>query len=150
MSIQSVALDACVLRDLEIGDDEDVLTNVDVISDLRDRGLPLAVDFEHHILNEYFRVLQPNSLGRRFLTSCIRRSVILYTAGKLAHKHMEALNRHRFDPNDIPYLAVARETEGLYVTSEEKHLRPNRRQFVLETCGVEIVTLHELGEIIGR
>jgi hypothetical protein len=144
MTTLAVAIDACVLHDLMDGEDEEVLQKLDVISALRDKRVQLAVDYDRHIINEYFRVLEPDSLGRRFVTYCIKESLVLYLPGRLVRKQAESLTRQRFDPNDVPYVAVAQAANGLYVTSEEKHLRPAQKNLLLKVCAVRVVTLAEL------
>ena len=139
-----VAMDTGVLHDLEIGENEEVLAKVDVVSSLRRHGAYLAVDYERHILNEYFRVLPADTLGRRFVTSCIRRSVIQYASGRLPQRQLEALRRDQFDPDDLPFIGVARATGGVFVTSEEKHLKQERRDLLLSVYGVRVVSLLEL------
>jgi hypothetical protein len=148
MSDLAVALDACVLHDLQEGEDEEVFTKLSAISIMRDRRVQLAVDHTHHIIGEYFRVLQANSLGRRFVTSCIRQSLIIYVSGRLRDEQVKALTEQGFDPSDMPYLAVAQATSKLYVTSEEKHLRSTRREFLFEVCSVRVATLLELAEFL--
>jgi hypothetical protein len=139
-----VAMDTGVLHDLEIGENEEVFAKIDIVSSLRRHGAYLAVDYERHILNEYFRVLPSDSLGRRFITSCIRRSVLQYASGRLPRRQLEILRRDQFDPDDLPFIGVARATGGVFVTSEEKHLKQDRRDLVLTVCGVRVLSLLEL------
>ncbi len=129
----------CLLDALEY---DGLVVAVAAIHTLEERNVPLLLDSEGHVVAEYERNLPPRSLGRRFFATQMSRGRFTYHSGVATGACRGALRRMRFDPSDVPYVAVAQHAGGgFYLTHESKHLEPTRMQRVLEACGVTIASI---------
>ncbi len=145
-----VALDTCVLADLESGPDEEVLSKIDTISmlrtHLRSGAVRLVLDFESLLISEYETVLPQDSLGRRFHSSCTGANYYQYASSRPTGRCKRCLERIGFDPSDVKFVGLL-QPGGIYVTSEVKHLEPNTRNEVSQGCDVQILSLQELEQV---
>lgn len=147
MTWVGVALDTCLLHDLDTGADDEVMDRVDEISALRNmmrRGkLKLLLDYDGHIMSEYRANLPVGRLGRRFVTAAVRGSTVQYCSSARSRICAQKLEADSFDPSDLPFIGVAQSVGGFYVTTERKHLVDRRRTIALQWCSVTIATLTE-------
>lgn len=151
MTSLTLALDTCVLADLETGPDDEVLSKIDTISMLRAHlragSVRLVLDHERQIISEYETVLPRDSLGRRFHSSCTGASYYDYASSRPTRACSECLDRIGFDPSDVKFIGLL-QPGGIYVTSEEKHLDRSRRDDVWRCCRVRIACLQELESLL--
>jgi hypothetical protein len=132
---------------LDVGDPEEVLRNVDLVNQIRHglehNGVTFLFDHEGHIRREY-QNLRTRSLGKHLVTVAVKWSAVTYATGKPTKKCLASLRSDGFDQSDVTYVAVAQHQNGVYVTTEEKHLRAPRRQCVKQGCSVSIESLEGL------
>jgi hypothetical protein len=144
-------LDTCVLADLDSGTDEVVLANLDLIAELRRHlkfsRVQLVLDFERHVVAEYETVLQQDSLGRRFHTTCISLNYYTYASSRPTNACGTCLEALGFDPSDRKFVGLL-QPGGFYVTTEQKHLAQPVRDRVSQCCSVQIMTLEELCRLL--
>ena len=150
-----VALDTCVLAGVEDGDDDEkVLHQVRTLVMLRESLIvgqaQLLLDDQYRIGKEYERVLTPSAgLGAKLVRSAYKNNWVYSSSARAKATCLEALKRITFDPPDRVFVAVAAVAGGIYVTSEEKHLTPERREAVFRVCGVRILSPDELPPLLG-
>lgn len=147
MTWVGIALDTCLLRDLEAGPLEEYWVRIDVVARLRtamNQGkVKLLLDHGGFILREYEN-LPPDRLGRRFVNQALKTGTLYSVSGSLTSSAKGTLIEHGVDNDDFPFIAVAQVVQGYYVTTEIKHLTATRRQLIAHHCGVTVARLEEL------
>ncbi len=148
MKPSALAMDTCWLADLD-GEAPDKLEKLTFLMDARRLGVPILLDHEDLVLAEYVTVLQPDGIGRSFFADAVQSHSVHYYAGLPSRACVEAMDAVAFDPADRMYVGIAQRAGGVYLTSEEKHLRSEIQQAVRESCGVEIVEFVDAAELLG-
>lgn len=152
MTWVGIALDTCLLRDLEAGPLDEYWARIDIASRLRNAmnagSIKLLLDYAGFILREYEN-LPPDRLGRKFVNQALKNGNTHYANGSLTKHAEKALSEHDVDNDDFPFIAVAQTIQGYYVTTEAKHLTAFRRELIARNCGVTVARFEELPEYLS-
>lgn len=144
MSCPPVALDAGWLRSLDDRANDDFFERIDFLRHLADQGIPILFDTDGQILAEYERVLLARSFGRRFFTNHMRKGLFLYGPSRPRARCAAAIRASRFDPADVPYVAVAASARGVFLTHEPKHRENPWLSVLRDTCHIPAGELRDL------
>ncbi|HEY1104642.1 MAG TPA: hypothetical protein VGE78_00680, partial [Agromyces sp.] len=101
-------------------------------------SVPLLLDHEGAINREYSLHMEEMKVGKKLLVQLLKRNVH-FASGKRNASCEAPLAAQQFDPSDLPYVGVAQNCGGFYLTHEEKHLDSLRRDLVATACGVQTV-----------
>lgn len=152
MTWVGIAFDTCLLRSLESDSIDDYFKGIDIVADLRKSmkqgTVSMLLDHEGFILDEYKRNLPADRLGRKFVTMAIKIGAILHVSGALTSAAYKALVEHGVDNDDFSFIGVAQAVQGIYVTTEEKHLAAERRKLIADRCGVTVASLDQLSSLL--
>ena len=99
----------------------------------------LLFDSEGRIRGEYERCLPTESLGRKIYMHAIKMNMIGYYSGVPSSRSNDVLDRLGFDPSDRPYIGVAENAQGAYVTHESKHLDESVVEAINCGCSVDVL-----------
>lgn len=144
----SIALDTCLLAGLDEPDGDLIITAIEtaapIIRLIKSRQIRILVDSQGRILGEYERHLERRRMGQSVISLAQRYGCIEYRSEKLSIKRVEALLAAGFDDDDLPFINCCYRANGWYVTSEVKHLDPERKAIIKRHSGVEVLSLCEL------
>lgn len=138
--MRPVALDCVWLISIDSLELDQLAKTVGILSRLGQPDAPLLIDTDHAILGEYYRNLPSDGLGRKLVKKLINGNGIEYVSSARLAACEECLDTIGFDPADRKYIGVAQRTGGSYVTTEEKHLRPDVVATVWDCCRVLVVS----------
>lgn len=142
--ISGIAVDCCWLVELE-SDATPLSEILHILHYLQSKRIPLLLDHEDHIRQEYRRHVT-TGVGKKFFQSRILAGPVFYYSGKFTRATDAALDKIPFDPSDRPYLAVAASHgDSPFLTGEEKHLQPRQVEAVQRACGVHVVGTESVG-----
>jgi hypothetical protein len=108
----------------------------------------LLIDSEGKIVAEYAKYMKEMRVGRNMLTELFKASRV-YVSGRPSAACLRALKGDSFDPSDIPYIGVAQNGSGVYITHEEKHLVAARCAIVEAECSVRIVGAQHISSLLA-
>lgn len=121
--LRGIAIDAGWLRTLESHGYSELEARLQFLARARESGVSMLLDHQGHIFAEYGRVLQPHSLGRKFVADIMGRGSFEFVSGAPPAACVARLRSAAFDDDDDAYVGVAaNRPPSAYLTHETKHV----------------------------
>lgn len=147
MALSGIAIDVGWLIELDTKDYAEQLDAYNLVDRMRKSETRLLIDHEGKIIREYTRYMTAMSAGRKLLTELLS-CCTSYVSGKPSAACAAALKANGFDPSDLPYIGVAQNGSGVYITHEEKHLEATRCAIADADCGVKILSTSDVSALL--
>ncbi|AMU55263.1 hypothetical protein PP614_14020 [Mycobacteroides abscessus] len=147
--IDGIAIDCGWLIELEDADYDELLAAFELVKRMLEADVRLLIDHEGHIIGEYSKYMTDMKHGKALLKKLLA-SCTSYVSGTPSGTCKAGLDADAFDPSDRPYIAVAQNGNGIYITHEEKHLTQARCAKVAKHCNVTIASTADIPALLTK
>jgi hypothetical protein len=108
-------------------------------------GHRIALDHSRNIQREYYRNLDRQSHAAQWLNAMLRRAdKTMWRAGCLSQERKRRLiDDLNFDRSDLIFVGVSSEGPDKLLVSEESDYSPEIKAYLLEECGVRVLSIRE-------
>ncbi|EHB54024.1 hypothetical protein MycrhDRAFT_4487 [Mycolicibacterium rhodesiae JS60] len=138
MTISGIAFDCCWLIELDSKKFAEKYAAMQLADRMVKNKISLLMDHEGHLHREYSRYM-PGMVTGKAILEMLTQKCVRYVSGKPKSECATSLTTNGFDPSDIPYVGTAQNGLGVLITSEEKHLNPERCALIADKCNVLII-----------
>ena len=153
MSWMGIAFDTCFLRSIGETDLDKYFGTLDTVVKLHElmgqAAISMLLDYDDFIVGEYERNLPADSLGRKFFEKAVISGGIYRVSGSLTNAAQKVLTENGVDNDDYAFIGVAQTVQGIYVTTEAKHLAAEQRSLLHKHCGVTVASVDELPTLLS-
>jgi len=125
---------------------------ITLLSNVRTRHF-VAFDYEGHIRSEYESCKRRTSRQQReypgstiiekWLAELIRRKAIFNNSGLLQERHRQHLEQLKFDPSDMPFVAVCYRTPDKLLVAEESDYNETVTKYLRDQMGIQVLTISQ-------